>query len=237
MKIQNNLKIEIYSDGADIKTIKKYNSKNFIKGFTTNPTLMKLSGIKEYSKFANQCLKICKKKPISFEVVTDSLNEMFSQAKIISSWGDNVFVKIPIVNSKGVSTISVIKKLIKNNIKLNVTAVFTSTQVSNLKKIIDKDTNIIISIFAGRIADTGIDPINIVKNSVKLFNKNKHVKILWASPREILNLVHANNSGCHIITLTDTLLKKMELFGKSHHKYSVETSKMFYSDSKSISFN
>ncbi len=237
MKIPNNLKINIYSDGADIKTIKKYNNKNFIKGFTTNPTLMKLSGIRGYSKFAKNCLKICKKKSISFEVVTDNLDEMFSQAKIISSWGRNVYVKIPIVNSKGVSTIPVIKKLIEINIKLNVTAVFTSAQVSKLKKVINKDTNIIISIFAGRIADTGVDPINIIKNSVKLFNKNKSVKILWASPREILNLVHANNAGCHIITLTDSLLKKIELFGKSHHKYSIETSRMFYDDSKTISFN
>ncbi len=234
--MKNKLKIQIYSDGADLKIIRNHIKKKNIKGFTTNPTLMKKSGIKEYSKFAKKCIQICRNKPISFEVISDNHEEMIRQAKIIASWGKNVYVKIPIVNSKGKSSIPVLKTLLEKNIKCNVTAVFTQSQISKIAKIVSPKSNLIISIFAGRIADTGLDPSSLVMNTVQMFKRYKYCKILWASPREILNVIQADNAGCHIITLTEDLMKKMSLFGKNLHQYSVETSRMFYKDSKNISF-
>jgi transaldolase len=222
--------IAIYADGANMKDILYFNSKKFIKGLTTNPTLMKKSGIKDYQKFALDVLKIVKKKPISFEVFSDDFKEMYRQAKIISSWGDNVFVKIPVTNTKGLSSYKLISKLSNEGIKLNVTAVLLQDQVINIVKSLSKKTRSIISIFAGRIADTGRDPIPLVKKSVLLTKKYKNIQILWASTRESLNIFQAQKINCDIITVTTDILSKVNIFGYDLKKYSLDTVKMFYND-------
>jgi len=222
--------IAIYADGANMKDILYFNSKKFIKGLTTNPTLMKKSGIKDYQKFALDVLKIVKKKPISFEVFSDDFKEMYRQAKIISSWGDNVFVKIPVTNTKGLSSYKLINKLSNEGIKLNVTAVLLQDQVNNIVKSLNKKTRSIISIFAGRIADTGRDPIPLVKKSVLLTKKYKNIQILWASTRESLNIFQAQKINCDIITVTTDILSKVNIFGYDLKKYSLDTVKMFYND-------
>tara|TARA_B100000401_G_scaffold432869_1_gene370787 strand:- start:338 stop:1042 length:705 start_codon:yes stop_codon:yes gene_type:complete len=222
-------RIKIYADGADYYDFVTLNKSKIIKGFTTNPTLMRKSGVKNYEKFAKKLIKVIKK-PISFEVFSDELDEMYIQAKKISSWGNNVYVKIPIVNSKGVSTIRLIKKLNLEKIKLNITAVFTFNQVNKIINILNSKTPSIISIFAGRIADTGIDPINILKRSIKLKKNNKNIKILWASTREVLNIYQAENINCDIITVPIGIIKKLNLYKKNLKKYSIETAKDFYLD-------
>jgi transaldolase len=222
--------IAIYADGANMKDILYFNSKKFIKGLTTNPTLMKKSGVKDYQKFALDVLKIVKKKPISFEVFSDDFKEMYRQAKIISSWGDNVFVKIPVTNTKGLSSYKLINKLSNEGIKLNVTAVLLQNQVINIVKSLSKKTRSIISIFAGRIADTGRDPIPLVKKSVLLTKKYKNIQILWASTRESLNIFQAQKINCDIITVTTDILSKVNIFGYDLKKYSLDTVKMFYND-------
>lgn len=222
--------IAIYADGANMKDILYFNSKKFIKGLTTNPTLMKKSGIKNYQKFALDVLKIVKKKPISFEVFSDDFKEMYRQAKVISSWGDNVFVKIPVTNTKGLSSYKLISKLSNEGIKLNVTAVLLQDQVINIVKSLSKKTRSIISIFAGRIADTGRDPIPLVKKSVLLTKKYKNIQILWASTRESLNIFQAQKINCDIITVTTDILSKVNIFGYDLKKYSLDTVKMFYND-------
>tara|TARA_B100000959_G_C14687987_1_gene503479 strand:- start:130 stop:726 length:597 start_codon:yes stop_codon:yes gene_type:complete len=190
---------------------------------------MRKSGVKNYEKFAKKLIKVIKK-PISFEVFSDEVDEMYIQAKKISSWGNNVYVKIPIVNSKGVSTIRLIKKLNFEKIKLNITAVFTFDQVNKIISTLNSKTPSIISIFAGRIADTGIDPINIIKRSIKLKKNNKNIKILWASTREVLNIYQAANINCDIITVPIVIIKKLNLYKKNLKKYSIETAKDFYLD-------
>ena len=222
--------IAIYADGANMKDILYFNSKKFIKGLTTNPTLMKKSGIKNYQKFALDVLKIVKKKPISFEVFSDDFKEMYRQAKVISSWGDNVFVKIPVTNTKGLSSYKLISKLSNEGIKLNVTAVLLQDQVNNIVKSLNKKTRSIISIFAGRIADTGRDPIPLVQKSVLLTKKYKNIQILWASTRESLNIFQAQKINCDIITVTTDILSKVNIFGYDLKKYSLDTVKMFYND-------
>tara|TARA_B100001758_G_C18412122_1_gene616564 strand:+ start:126 stop:830 length:705 start_codon:yes stop_codon:yes gene_type:complete len=222
-------RIKIYADGADYSDFVNLNKSKIIKGFTTNPSLMRKSGVKNYEKFAKKLINVIKK-PISFEVFSDELDEMYIQAKKISSWGNNVYVKIPIVNSKGVSTIRLIKKLNLEKIKLNITAVFTFNQVNKIINILNSKTPSIISIFAGRIADTGIDPINILKRSIKLKKNNKNIKILWASTREVLNIYQAENINCDIITVPIGIIKKLNLYKKNLKKYSIETAKDFYLD-------
>lgn len=222
--------IAIYADGANMKDILYFNSKKFIKGLTTNPTLMRKSGIKNYQKFALDVLKIVKKKPISFEVFSDDFKEMYRQAKVISSWGDNVFVKIPVTNTKGLSSYKLISKLSNEGIKLNVTAVLLQDQVNNIVKSLNKKTRSIISIFAGRIADTGRDPIPLVQKSVLLTKKYKNIQILWASTRESLNIFQAQKINCDIITVTTDILSKVNIFGYDLKKYSLDTVKMFYKD-------
>jgi len=230
-------KIEYYADGANIKDIKIGNKNNKIKGFTTNPSLMKLSGIKNYKKFAKEILKIVKIKPVSFEIFADEAHEIEAQARIISSWGKNVFVKIPIINTKGISNAKLIGKLNKENIRLNVTAVFLPKQSVDVVKYIGKKTDIIISVFAGRIADSGRDPVIELKKHINLAKNFKNIKILWASVREPLNLIQAQNIGCHIITVPQEILKKTKNFNKDLFKYSKETVKMFYDDAKKSGFS
>lgn len=230
------LKIDIYADGADFASIVKLNNNSMIKGFTTNPTLMKKAGVANYKDFAIELLKVIKEKPISFEVFSDEIEEMETQAREISSWADNVYVKIPVTNSKGLSTKEIISNLSNDNIKLNVTAVFTLDQVKGIISSVNKKSNTIISIFAGRIADTGVDPIPLMQKSVNLSKINTNIKILWASPRELLNIIHADKSGCQIITVAEDIIKKINLVNKDLQEFSLETVKMFYDDAQRVGY-
>lgn len=229
-------KIHLYADGADIKSIKKFLSIKSIKGFTTNPSLMKKSGIKDYKKFSIEVLKITNPKPVSLEVFSDNLNEMYKQAKIISSWGKNVYVKIPVINTKGKSTAPIIKKLSNEKIKLNITAIFTFGQINKILKNLDQNSKVILSIFAGRIADSGRDPSKIIKYALQKSKSKKNVKILWASTREAYNIIEARKIGCHIITVPNDILDKLKNFNKNLDLFSKETVKMFYNDAKSSGF-
>jgi transaldolase len=237
MKKINKLKIKIFADGADLRKISNLNNKRYISGFTTNPSLMKSSNVKNYETFSKKLLKIVKNKSISFEVTSDNIVEMEKQAYKINSWGKNVFIKIPFTNSKGKKNLKLIKKLSDNNIKLNITAIFTYKQVSEVYKVINKNSETYLSIFAGRIADTGVDPSIIIKQTVKLIKKTRKIKILWASCREVYSIFQADKLNCDIITIPYGLLSKLKLIGKNLHKYSVETSKDFFKDSKDIKFN
>ena len=202
--------IKIFCDIADISSIKKFNGKSIVKGFTTNPSLMRKAGAKDYKSYSKQILKICKNKPISFEVFADDQKSMIEQGKKINTWGKNIYVKVPVVNSKNKFTGNVIKELNNKNIKLNITAVYTAKQTAKILKVINKKTNVIISIFAGRAGDTGKDPIPEFVKSIKLAKKFKNVEILWASVREPYNFLQAKQLGCHIITIPPTLIEKIE---------------------------
>ena len=228
--------IDIYCDGADFASMKKFYKMSYIKGFTTNPSLMKQSGIKNYESFSKKALKIIKNKSISLEVFSDEIKEMEKQANIIASWGKNIYVKIPITNTKGKSCLPLVKKLVDKNIKVNITAIFTSKQVMNIKRYIKKDSEVIVSIFAGRIADTGIDPTATISKSVQFFKNYKNVKTLWASTREVLNIIEADKLKCDIVTVPISMLKKMNNLGKSLEKYSLETVKSFYDDAKKAGY-
>ena len=226
---------KIFCDIADIKLIKLFNKKRVVKGFTTNPTLMRKAGAKNYEKYCKAILKITNK-PISFEVFADDANEMIIQGKKIFKWKKNVFVKVPVVNSKGVFMKKVIKELNKSKIKLNITSVYTSFQTQQILKNIDKKTKVIISIFAGRAADAGKDPIPEIKKSIKYAKNFKNVEILWASTREAYNYLHAKQLGCHIITTPPNIIEKIEKFGKSFNELTKETVTGFLIDSKKSKF-
>ena len=230
------MKTKIFCDSADLKIIKKLNNNSLVSGFTTNPSLMRLAGAKNYKNYSLKLLSICKKKPISFEVFGDTTSQMLNQANIINSWGKNVYVKIPVVNSKGLFSGKVIKILSKKNIKLNITAVYTTNQVKKIIKCINKDSKIIISIFSGRMSDVGKDPIPIIKESVRLTKKLANVKILWASTREAYNYLQARNCGCSIITMPSTIIEKISKFGKSYQELTLDTVKKFLEDSKRSNF-
>ena len=227
---------KIFCDIADISSIAKFNKKNIVKGFTTNPTLMRKAGAKDYVSYAKQILKICKNKPVSFEVFADDQKNMIDQGKKINTWGKNVYVKVPVVNSKNQFMGEVIKELNNKNIKLNITAVYSSKQTEVILKNINKKTNVIISIFAGRAGDAGKDPIPEFIRSIKLAKKFKNVEILWASVREPYNFLQAKQVGCHIITVPPAIIEKIEKFGKSFKKLTVETVKAFLIDSKKSKF-
>ena len=227
---------KIFCDIADINLIKRFNKKTSVKGFTTNPSLIRKAGAKNYSQYCKNILKITKK-PISFEVFADENKNIFNQALKISSWGKQVYVKIPVTNSKGVFLGKAIKKLNNKNIKLNITAVYTADQTSKILKKINKKTKVIISIFAGRMADTGKDPIPEFIKSIRISKKYKNVEILWASVRESYNYLQAEQLGCHIITVPPSIIEKIEKFGKSFQKLTVETVKGFLVDSKKSKFN
>ncbi len=229
------IKINIYADGANEDEMCLMNRNKNISGMTTNPTLMKNSGIKNYKNFALKILKKIKKKPISFEVFADEFQEMEKQAYEINSWGKNVFVKIPITNSKGKSSKNLIKKLLAKKIKLNITAILTEKQVNNLMSLNFK-SECILSVFAGRIADTGIDPKKIMRRIKKRINNKKKVKLLWASCREMYSIFEAQEVGCDIITVPNNILNKMNLLGKNLNKYSLETVKTFYNDALKAGF-
>lgn len=236
MKKINNLKIKIFADGADLSKIKKLNSKNYISGFTTNPSLMKSSNVKDYEVFSKKLLKIVKNKSISFEVTSDNIYEMEMQAYKINSWAKNIFIKIPFTNSKGKKNLKLIKKLSDNGVKLNITALFTYKQVLQVYKVLNKNSEAYLSIFAGRIADTGIDPSHIINQTVKLIKKNRNINVLWASCREVYSIFQADKLKCDIITVPYSILSKLNLIGKNLDQYSIETSKDFFKDSKDIKF-
>ena len=226
---------KIFCDIADLKLIEKFNKKNLVKGFTTNPSLMRKAGARDYKSYSKQILKITSK-PVSCEVFADDEKNMIIQGLNISKWGKNVYVKVPVVNSKGKFMGNVINKLNKKKIKLNITAVYTAKQTKNILKKIDKKTKVIISIFAGRMADVGKDPIPEFQKSIKLAKKFKNVEILWASTREPYNYLQAKKLGCQIITLPPSIIEKIEKFGKGFQKLTTDTVKGFLIDSKKSNF-
>ena len=230
------MKTKIFCDSADFQTIKKFNKSPLVQGFTTNPSLMRLSGAKNYKTYSIKILKVCKKKPISFEVFGDTFDEMLKQAIIINSWGRNVYVKIPVVNSKGLYCGKVIKILSQRGIKLNITAVYTINQVRKIIKSINKNSKTIISIFSGRMSDVGKDPVPIIKKSVQLARKMKKVEILWASTREAYNYLQAKKCGCSIITMPPPVIQKISKFGKTYNELTLDTVKNFLKDSKKSNF-
>ena len=227
---------KVYCDTADIKLIKRYNKKKIVKGFTTNPSLMRKAGAKDYQAYSKEIIKICKNKPVSLEVFADDHKSMIDQGVKISTWGKNVYVKVPVINSKNVFSGRVIKELNSKDIKLNITAVYTAKQTVKILKSINKTTKVIISIFAGRAGDTGKDPVPEFSKSIKLAKKFKNVEILWASVREPYNYLQAKQVGCHIVTVPPTLIEKIERFGKSFDQLTMETVKAFLVDSKKSNF-
>ncbi len=230
------MKTKIFCDIADLSSIKKFNKKKIVKGFTTNPSLMRKAGAKDYESYSKQILKICKNKPISFEVFADDQKSMIQQGIKINNWGKNVFVKVPVVNSKNTFTGKVIRELNNKNIKLNITAVYTAKQTEKILKVINKNTKVIISIFAGRSADTGKDPVPEFIKSIKYAKKYKNVEILWASVREPYNYLQAMQLGCHVVTIPPKIIEKIEKFGKSFNQLTIETVKAFLTDSRKSKF-
>jgi transaldolase len=236
MKNKKFFKTKIFCDTADVKIIKKFNKNPLVSGFTTNPTLMRISGAKNYKTYSKKLLKICKKKPISLEVIADKLDEIEKQAYEIKSWGSNVYVKVPVTNSKGNFSGKIIKRLSDKGLKLNITAVYTVNQVKKIVKFLNKNSYSIISIFSGRMADVGKDPVPIIKKSVKITKKMKKIKILWASTREAYNYMQANDCKCEIITMPPKIIEKISKFGKSFKVLTLDTVKTFYKDASEANF-
>ena len=230
------MKTKIFCDIADFKTIKIFNKKSIVDGFTTNPSLMRLAVAKNYKAYSLKILKVCKKKPISFEVFADDPKEMLKQAYKINTWGRNVYVKIPVVNSKGLFMGQVIKELSRKGIKLNITSVYTYEQTKKIYKSLNKKTKSIISIFAGRMADKGKDPLPIFKKSISLTKKNKNIEILWASTREAYNYIQAKQLKCNIITMPPKVINQISSFGKSYREMTLDTVKGFLIDSEKSKF-
>ena len=230
------MKTKIFCDIAEIDLIKKFNKKNIVKGFTTNPSLMRKAGAKDYKSYSKKILSICNNKPVSLEVFADEYDEMKKQAIEINTWAKNVYVKVPVANSKGKFMGRIIKELNSQNIKLNITAIYSAKQTEKILKLINKKTKVIISIFAGRAGDTGKDPLPEFKKSISLAKKFKNVEILWASVREPYNYLQAKQLGCHIITVPPNIIDKIQMFGKSLNSLMLETVKTFLADSKKSKF-
>jgi transaldolase len=236
MKKIENLRIKIFADGADKNKMLEMHEKPFIKGLTTNPTLMRKAGIINYREFCKDILNSIKDKPISFEVFSDSFEEMEHQALEIASWGENVYVKIPITNTKKEACYGLVKKLTQQKVKVNVTAIMTLEQVKNVVAVLDPVIPSYVSVFAGRIADTGYDPVPLMKSSVEALKKAPASELIWASPRELLNIFQAEDVGCHVITVTDEILNKLKFIGYDLGQYSLDTVKMFYSDAMAAGY-
>ena len=230
------MKTKIFCDIAELDLIKKFNKKKIVKGFTTNPSLMRKAGAKDYKTYSKKILSICSNKPVSLEVFADEYGEIKKQAFKINTWAKNVYVKVPVTNSKGKFMGKIIKELNNQNIKLNITAVYTANQTKKILKLVNKKTKIIISIFAGRAGDTGKDPVPEFKKSIYLAKKFKNVEILWASVREPYNYLQAKQLGCHIITVPPSIIEKIENFGKTFDRLTKETVKAFLIDSKKSKF-
>jgi len=236
MKKIEDLKVKIFADGADKAGILEMYAKPYIKGLTTNPTLMHKAGITDYRAFAKDILSMIKDKPISFEVFSDDFKEMERQAMEIAGWGKNVYVKVPVTNTKKETCYSLVKKLADKKIKLNITAMMTLSQVRDTVAVLNPDVPSYISIFAGRIADTGRDPVPIMTAAVDILKVNPSSELIWASPRELLNIFQADEIGCHVITVTNDILKKLSLVGFDLDTYSLDTVKMFYNDALAAGF-
>jgi transaldolase len=232
-----NLKVKLFADGADLAGIKEMAANPAIKGFTTNPTLMRKAGVSDYKAFALQALQVVGGRPISFEVFADEFGEMGKQAHEIASWGKNIYVKIPVTSTKGEFSGPLVERLTRAGIQVNVTALTTVDQVKRVADRLAPETPAIISVFAGRIADTGRDPIPIMAEAVKIMKKKPKSELIWASPRELLNIFQANEIGCHIITATNDILKKLPLVGKDLDAYSLETVEMFHKDAKAAGYS
>lgn len=230
------LRVEIYADGADIEGMLQMNRESYIKGFTTNPSLMKKAGVKDYTAFAKEVTKKIPDCSISFEVFSDDFSEMKKEAQKLAGFGKNVCVKIPVANTKGISSAQLIKELSAEGVNLNITAIFTLEQVKMAVEAFSEGTSNIVSVFAGRIADTGIDPEPVMREAAKICNKKTGTKLLWASCREVFNIVQADRSGADIITVPNDILRKLKLLGKDMDIYSLETVKQFYEDGKSLGF-
>lgn len=236
MTTVENLKVKIFADGADKEGMLEMYTKPFIKGLTTNPTLMKKAGITNYEAFAKDILTVINDKPISFEVFSDDLSEMKRQALKIASWGENVYVKIPITNTQKVPTYSLVNELAKEGVKLNITAIMTLEQVENVVANLQQNVASYVSVFAGRIADTGVDPVPLMKKCVDVLSSNAAAELIWASPRELLNIFQADEIGCQVITVTNDILKKLSLVDYDLSEYSLDTVKMFYNDASNAGF-
>ena len=231
------LKVKLFADGADLTGIKEMAANLAIKGFTTNPTLMRKAGVSDYKAFALQALQVVGGRPISFEVFADEFGEMGKQAHEIASWGKNIYVKIPVTNTKGEFSGPLVERLTRAGIQVNVTALTTVDQVKRVADRLAPETPAIISVFAGRIADTGRDPVPIMAEAVKIMKKKPKSELIWASPRELLNIFQADEVGCHIITATNDILKKLPLIGKDLDAYSLETVEMFHKDAKAAGYS
>ncbi len=230
------LKVKIFADGADLDGMKKMAENPWIRGFTTNPTLMRKAGVSDYKAFAQDVLKVIPERPVSFEVFADEFEGMEEQALEIASWGDNVNVKIPVTNTQRKFSGDLIHRLSAAGVQLNITAVMTVEQVAAIAECLADETPAIVSVFAGRIADTGVDPVPIMREALRTLRTKPKAELLWASPREVLNIVQASDVGCHIITATNDILNKLSLFGKDHTEYSLETVKMFHKDASAAGF-
>lgn len=230
------LKVKIFADGADFESMKRLATNPLIKGFTTNPSLIKKAGVTDYVAYAKQVIQAIPDRPISFEVFADELPEMEAQALEIATWGDNVNVKIPVTNTKGVSTAPLLKRLAEQGVELNVTAIFTLEQVEEVCEVLAPETPAIVSVFAGRIADCGIDPVPMMAEAARILEARPKAELLWASPREILNIFHAEQSGSHIITVSHDVLAKLNLIGKDLGEYSLETVRVFHQDATAAGF-
>jgi len=231
------LKVKLFADGADLAGIKEMAANPAIRGFTTNPTLMRKAGVSDYKAFALQALQVVGGRPISFEVFADEFGEMGKQAHEIASWGKNIYVKIPVTNTKGEFSGPLVERLTRAGIQVNVTALTTVDQVKRVADRLAPETPAIISVFAGRIADTGRDPVPIMAEAVKIMRKKPKSELIWASPRELLNIFQADEVGCHIITATNDILKKLPLIGKDLDAYSLETVEMFHKDAKAAGYS
>jgi len=231
------LRIKIFADGADIKSMKALAANPMVKGFTTNPTLMRKADVTDYVAFAHEVLAAIPNHPVSFEVFADEFAEMEAQALEIASWGENVYVKIPVTNTKRASAVPLVQQLSKRGVQLNITAVFTLEQVEAITVAVDANTPAVISVFAGRIADTGFDPMPLMAAAKKITRAKPKAELLWASPRELLNIFHADSVGCDIITVTPDVLAKLNLVGKDLDEYSLETVKMFYKDASAAGYS
>jgi transaldolase len=236
MKPVNQLTVKIFADGARKAEMLELYAQPCIKGFTTNPTLMRKAGIADYRAFAKEVLQAIPDRPISFEVFSDEFDEMERQAEEIATWGSNVYVKIPVTNTRGLSAAPLVRKLSGRGVRLNVTALLTLDQVIRMAGALEGGAPACVSVFAGRIADTGRDPVPIMAAAVEILRALPAVELIWASPRELLNIFQADAIGCHIITVTNDILKKLNLVGKDLREYSLDTVKMFYEDAKAASY-
>jgi len=230
------LNVKIFADGANLNEIKGLAENPLIKGFTTNPTLMRQAGVDDYETFARQVLEVVTDRPVSFEVFADDAEGMLAQARAIATWGDNVNVKIPYTNTKGELMTGVVEQLAGAGVQVNVTAMMTVDHVRNVEKVLNADVPAIVSVFAGRVADTGVDPLPLMTEAAKILKNKPKADLLWASPRELLNIYHAEQSGCGIITVTHGLLAKLAAVGKNLDQFSLETVQMFYNDASAAGY-